>query len=160
MPHALPISSSLTYHSNYNGWRVQVMKLLIMQFPSVSLYSKYSPQHLFWNTLSLCSSLNVRDGVSHPYRTSGKIIVLYILIFMFLDRREDKRFWTEWWQALPKFNPLNFFLNQVLICYRATFSQHLLPILMSWFCPAFWWWDSSIYLVFTVFTSRWTSLLA
>jgi polysaccharide pyruvyl transferase WcaK-like protein len=29
---------------------------------------------LFSNTLSLCSSLNVRDQVSHPYRTTGKII--------------------------------------------------------------------------------------
>jgi hypothetical protein len=35
---------------------------------------------LFSNTLSLCFSLNVRDQVSHPYRTTGKIIVLYILI--------------------------------------------------------------------------------
>jgi hypothetical protein len=33
---------------------------------------------LFSNTLSLCSSLNVRDQVSHPYRTTGKIIVLNI----------------------------------------------------------------------------------
>ena len=33
---------------------------------------------LFSNTLSLRSSLNVRDQVSHPYRTMGNIIVLYI----------------------------------------------------------------------------------
>jgi len=32
---------------------------------------------LFSNTLSLRSSLNVRDHVSHPYKTAGKITVLY-----------------------------------------------------------------------------------
>jgi hypothetical protein len=40
---------------------------------------------LFSNTLRLCSSLKARDRVSHPYRTTGKIIVLFILMFMFDD---------------------------------------------------------------------------
>jgi hypothetical protein len=31
------------------------------------------------------------------YKAAGKIVALCILIFMVLDnRREDKRFWTEW----------------------------------------------------------------
>jgi hypothetical protein len=52
---------------------------------------------LFSDTLSLCSFLNIRDQVSHPYKTTGKIIFSYILIFTVLDsRREDKRFLTEW----------------------------------------------------------------
>jgi hypothetical protein len=38
----------------------------------------------------------VRDQVSHPYKTTGTIIVLYILTFVFMDSKlEDKRFCTE-----------------------------------------------------------------
>jgi hypothetical protein len=41
--------------------------------------------------------LDVRDQVSHPYKTTGKIIVLYVLIIKLVDsRQEDRRFWTEW----------------------------------------------------------------
>ena len=71
------------------------MKLLIVEPPPlpilIPLGSKYSPQDQFSNTLSLGSSLNVRDHASKPYSTTGNIIILDILIFKFLERSlEDK----------------------------------------------------------------------
>jgi hypothetical protein len=46
------------------------------------IYSNLKQQlTLFPNTLSLCSSHNVRDQVSYPFKTTGKNTVLYILIF-------------------------------------------------------------------------------
>jgi hypothetical protein len=51
----------------------------------------------FLNNLRLCSSLKVRDRVSHPYKTTGRIIVLYILIFISLyNKLKDKRSCTKW----------------------------------------------------------------
>jgi hypothetical protein len=66
--------------------------------PSSSLLGQnILPNTLFSKTFSLCSSLKLRDQLSHPYSTTGKITVLYILIFRFFDmRRVDKRFWTEY----------------------------------------------------------------
>jgi hypothetical protein len=44
---------------------------------------------LFSNTLSQCSFLNVRDQVSYPYKTTGRLMVLYVLTIMFLDSRQE-----------------------------------------------------------------------
>jgi hypothetical protein len=78
----------------YNLWSSSLCSFL--QSPVTS--SLFGPNILlnilFLNTPSLCYFLNVRDQVSHPYRTACKIIVFYILIYMFFDSsREDKRFW-------------------------------------------------------------------
>jgi hypothetical protein len=71
-----PCQSHLNFldHSNYSWWRVQVMKLVIVQFSQtschfISLRPKYSPQHLFSNVRSLCSSLSARDQIWHPQNT-------------------------------------------------------------------------------------------
>ena len=62
---------------------------------------------IFFNTLNLRSSLNVSNQVSHPYKKKGTIIVLYFLIFIFLDSKmEGKSFCTKWQQAFPDFNLL------------------------------------------------------
>ena len=76
------------------------MKFLIVELSLLPIHIPFGPKYLPWdpvlNTLSLCSSLNVRDHVSQPYSTTGNITVLYILIFKFLERsREDKSVWTE-----------------------------------------------------------------
>jgi hypothetical protein len=47
-------------------------------------------------------------------------------------------------------------------CYMnfAAFSEDLLVSSKAWVCPTVRWWDTTIYLVFAVFTSWPTSLLA
>jgi hypothetical protein len=85
-------------HSNcicqgYELWRN------FLQPPNIS--SLFGPNillsTLFSNTFSPCYSLSVRGQISHPSKITSKIIVLYILIFMFSDsRREDKSFCAEW----------------------------------------------------------------
>ena len=89
-------------YPNNIWWAVQIIKLLVMYFSPLPCYIVplrpiYSPQHPISNTLSFCSSLNVSDQFSHPYKITCKILVLHIWIFKFLSGKlEDKRFCTKW----------------------------------------------------------------
>jgi hypothetical protein len=70
-----------------------------------AIFCRLSPNILLGNMFSctpnIFSSLNEWDQVSHPYKTTCKIIFLYILVFTALDKKmNDRRFQTEWCQAI------------------------------------------------------------
>jgi hypothetical protein len=70
------------FGEEYRLWSSSLCNFL--HYPSSSLLGpNIFLNTLFSETLSLCSSLKVKDHVSHPYRTTGKIIVFYILIFRY-----------------------------------------------------------------------------
>ena len=69
----------------YRSWSSSLCSFLHSPVTSSLLRPNILLSTLFSNSLSLCSTRNLRDQVSHPYKTTGKIIVLYILIFIFLD---------------------------------------------------------------------------
>ena len=98
-----PSHSSSFYHTNNIGWGYRSLSSSLCSFLHsrhlVPLRPKYSPQH------PILRHPQPMFQVSHPYKTKGKITVMYFLIFKFLDSDlEDKRFCTEWKQAFPDFN--------------------------------------------------------
>ena len=100
-PHQIPVYASSLPHTHYmirpsHSSRFYLPKIFGLQYRSLSsslciflhslLTSSLSAPNtplntLFSNILSLPSSLNVSNQVSHPYKTISRIIVLYILIF-------------------------------------------------------------------------------
>ena len=79
----------------YRVWSSSLWSLLHSPF-SALLGPNICLRILFLNTLSLHCCSNVKYYVSKPYNTNDNIIVLYILIFKFLERsRKDKSIWTE-----------------------------------------------------------------
>jgi hypothetical protein len=86
-------------YPNNSRWRIQAVKFIIMQFSPRSVFLLSGPNILlktmFSHTLSLYSSLKVRDQVTYPYSTTGKITVLYILFRFFIWAGKTKYFWLN-----------------------------------------------------------------
>jgi hypothetical protein len=106
--------------SKYTWRRVQVMKFLVVLFspPScdfISLRSKYSPQHPLSNTVSLCSSLNVRDQVSNPHSCRQNCSFVYSKIYVF--RYQTVGSGLNGKECYQNSISLTFLLSQILISY-------------------------------------------
>jgi hypothetical protein len=73
------------------------MKILIMQFSAPSHhFIPFSPNILLSTLLVYVTPL-MSETKFHTHTEPQAKLVSYILIFMFLDsRQEDIRFWTEW----------------------------------------------------------------
>jgi hypothetical protein len=76
--YTLSISHPWLEQSCHIWRRVRVIRLFVMQFsPSSYHFIRLDPyillKTLFSNTFSVCISLNIRDQVSHPYKTTGKL---------------------------------------------------------------------------------------
>jgi len=82
---------------------------------------------LFSNTLSLRSSLSVSDQVSHPYRKTDNIMVLYIFIFNFFDSKTS-----------PHTHAVLFWVTSQPMCTQVWWSVG------NWLCCNWWWADSWI----------------
>jgi len=73
----MPHPTQPPFDKAYNLWSSSLCSLL--QPPATSsLLGSILLSTLFPNIPNLCPSLSVRDQVSHPYKKTGKIIVLFI----------------------------------------------------------------------------------
>ena len=87
----------LIFVEEYKPYNSSVCNYLKPPLTSSTLGLNISLDLLFSTKLSLCPSLIVRPQASIPYKTTGRIIVRYIWIWLFSERkREEKGVWTEW----------------------------------------------------------------
>jgi hypothetical protein len=140
--------------TNYEAAHYAVFFNLLLLHPCSGILGT-----LFPDTFSLspyCHSWSVT-----PIQSYRKSCSFLYFSFFFLDgRQEDKRFWSEWWQAVHDFSQ---FLNSFLLNWNfevwlfprylkfATFLADLLTFFILWFCLALRWKDINICLIYPLY---------
>ena len=85
----LDLNTQIIFVEKYRSLSSSLCSLLHSHIISSLLGPNVVLSTILSNTLSLYSSLNVSYQVSHPYKTTANIIVLYILLFIFLESEMD-----------------------------------------------------------------------
>jgi hypothetical protein len=104
---------------------------------SASIWGQNTPFGiLFSNTLSLGSSLDVRDQIAHPYQTTGRIIVMYVNPYIVTQQRQDERLVA----VIP------WILYALSFCMHANFVYYCLSEIFE-FCHPFEGFITHLYIV-------------
>ena len=105
----LDLITKIIYGKECISYSHSLCNLLHSPVTSSLLGSNISLSTLISNTLSWHTSLNVRDQVSHSCKTTGKIIVLCISIFVFLGSKQGDRSFI--YLNINQLDALNFIMS-------------------------------------------------
>ena len=162
LPMSLFLITQIIFDEKYRSLSFSLCSFLHSPVTSFFLGPNILLSTLLSNTFVLHCSLSVSDQVSHPYKPTGKMMFLYILIFVFFSCKLEHKRCTEWQQAFPVFSLLLisswmevWFIGVVpKYLNYSSLSKHFSSVFILWFCHAFWSWDMTMYLVLSAFISR------
>ena len=131
----------MMYGEQNRWWRCSLCSFLHSPVAPSSLGPIIFLSTLFSNTPSLCSSLSLRDQVSHLYKTTGRILFLCTSICIFVDTKQKTK------DSGP--NDGRHSLNSVCSSFCSGCSFDLLEVIKSiLYCDAVHWqlqYNSTLY---------------